>query len=77
MHNKFTPEVPTTERYLQTVIDRQPCGKHNADKGEPCFTLPKTRGYTTAVCNRRAKRAGFNHRISLKSLSMMRSNKKK
>lgn len=69
MHNRrFTPEKPTTELFIPTVVERIFCKKHGAEKGEPCGRL----GPYMAVCNARAKRAGFNAPVSEKSLRMNR-----
>jgi hypothetical protein len=67
-NRQFTPEVPTTQLFIPTVIERTPCKRHGADKGQPCGNL----GPYHAICNARAKRAGFNAPISEKSLRMNR-----
>ena len=71
MHNNLAPENPTSELFLQSVIDRQGCQKHGVNKGEPCGRM----GPYRAICNARAKRAGFNHKISEKSLRLFRKPK--
>lgn len=66
-------EVPTTDLYLPSVMDRQQCPKHKAPQGVPCFHIPRVKGgYFGAVCNKRAKRAGFNAPIQERSLRMNR-----
>lgn len=79
MFNKpIAPEVPTTEQFVWTVVDREPCGKHQAHKGTPCWQIIQSDGMGTgAICNKRARKAGFNHRISEKSLRLSRSPMKK
>jgi hypothetical protein len=73
MHNKLVaPEKPTTALFMDTILDRQACPKHKAEKGFPCGWL----GPHRVVCNKRARRAGFNHRISEKSLRLNRTPKR-
>lgn len=61
-----SPEVPTTERFIDIVIDRTECEKHLAGiKSEPCYILPISitkgadRSHNWGVCNWRARQAGF------------------
>lgn len=63
---------PTTELYIPDVLLRTDCPKHKAKLGFGCFV---TIGYKDkkpkhAVCNARAKKAGFNapiHEASLRT----------
>lgn len=46
--------------YLTTVIARGACKKHSVEKFIPCFTIHTSGGRKLpAVCNHRAKQAGF------------------
>lgn len=65
-------ETPTTELYMKDVIHRQPCKRHDADKGDPCWLLSKEGFQLGAICNWRAKKAGFNHKIDERSLRLNR-----
>jgi hypothetical protein len=58
------------DRFIETVLDREGCNKHNALKGAPCFLIRKNEGFGhyAAICNKRAKRAGFVGEISAKAL---------
>lgn len=58
----------TFTNYIPTVLDRQECTKHGVPKGVPCLHIPAKRGYLPAVCNKRAKAAGFNAKINNHSL---------
>lgn len=67
----------TSEVYLPVVIERETCGSHNAQKGYPCWTLETSGGsLLLGICNKRAKRAGFNHPVSQKSMRTFQSKKK-
>lgn len=63
---------PTTELYVDAVLNRTTCKNHGCDLGEPCWILvqpsPDNVYGLVAVCNKRAIRAGFNARISKSSL---------
>jgi hypothetical protein len=60
---------PTTELFMDRILDRTDCKKHGADVGEPCHVIiNKNDKGILAICNTRAKRAGFNARISKSSL---------
>lgn len=76
MYNrKFTPakgDKPTTELFMDAVLERQACRHHKAEKGQPCGWM----GPFRAICNKRAKAAGFNHPIHPGSLRLNRQNKK-
>lgn len=49
------------DKYIQTILDREACNRHQAPNGIPCFHIPKSteNGYFAGICNRRAKKAGF------------------
>jgi len=59
-------ETPTQDSYIDTVIMRGDCMHHAVPKGMACYTLPALRGSRdhVGVCNSRAKKAGFNGRIT-------------
>lgn len=73
MRTYLAPEEPSTDLFMDTIIARVHCPKHKADSGEPCWSI----GIYGQICNRRAKRAGFNHKISEKSLRLTRYSKKR
>lgn len=76
MFTKVASEKPTTELFVQSVVDKVGCNKHDADKGFACWGIETSSGLGLgAVCNRRAKRAGFNHKISEASLRLHRKKK--
>jgi hypothetical protein len=76
MRDLHTTETPTTELYLDAVLERQSCQKHDAEKGSPCWGITESSGVGRgAVCNKRAKRAGFNNKVSEKSLRLNRHKK--
>lgn len=57
-------------RNIRTVFERETCRRHNADIGEACWLIPTIDGVgVLAICNRRAKRAGFSNIPSRKSLA--------
>lgn len=67
-------ETPTRNLFLGTVLERQPCGRHNVPRGVPCFHVPRSDGsYSVAICNKRARKAGMDHHIRAASLTMHRS----
>lgn len=70
-------EEHTTDLFIPLVIQRQSCVHHNAEMGEPCYYIWPSNGRepTSGVCNKRARGAGFNAKISPKSLSMFRKAK--
>ncbi len=77
MHTNLAPEKPSTELFLETVVTREPCGKHRAHRGTPCWILEGVSGFLLqGVCNKRARKAGFTHRISDKSLRLNRTPKR-
>ncbi len=46
--------------YLDNVMGRTSCLSHTADINEPCWWVFQTRGgRSRAVCNTRAKKAGY------------------
>lgn len=67
----------TSETYVPTIIERENCGSHKAQRGIPCWILVSNDGYfLKGVCNKRAKKAGFNHPVSNKSMQSHRGPKK-
>jgi hypothetical protein len=47
---------------IPDIIGRVGCTKHEAEKGEPCWTVragSRPFGPLPMICNRRAERAGF------------------
>ncbi len=69
MYTKNTPERPTTELFISRILDREACDEHKMPIGIPCWHIHTTSdGYKPAVCNERAKKAGFDSNISEKSL---------
>lgn len=77
MFKNVTPERPTTDRYLDRIIDETSCKKHEAEAGDPCWGVAELSGLGRgAVCNSRAKKAGFNHPISIHALRLNRQKKR-
>lgn len=71
--------IPTLmfENRITDIIISAKCGRHNNDPEEACWTFPSASGkLLRGVCNRRARKAGFSHKISDKSLQINRSKKK-
>ncbi len=62
-------DVPTTSLYIDTVIARANCIKHDAFAGA-CYNIPKVSGvgYHEGVCNSRARKAGMTGHIRPASL---------
>lgn len=59
---------------IPEVIDRASCDKHRAITGKPCWQVwTLAGGKLPAICNARAKRAGFNAEINPASLGEGRS----
>lgn len=81
MYNRnATPknEKPTTELFVVAVTERQECKKHSASIGWPCWGIIQADGlYMNAVCNTRARKAGFNHPIRPESLRLNRQSHSK
>lgn len=64
-------EAPTTQRYMEELVYRVGCEKHDALLGDFCF---EAAGIASdhpmwGVCNDRAKQAGFNAPINPLSLT--------
>lgn len=59
-------DEPSNLLRIPIVMDRDECGRHGAPLGIPCFHVPKSsgNGYYAGICNKRAKKAGFNSRVS-------------
>lgn len=76
MFKNANHDVPTTKLYLDRIINETWCNKHKASIGAPCWGMPELSGLgRSAVCNSRAKKAGFNNKISEGSLR--RGNRRK
>jgi hypothetical protein len=66
----ITDEAPTTDLFISDVLLRKPCKDHDAGLGLACFQLVTDDGVgLAAVCNRRARAAGFNASVSPQSLN--------
>lgn len=68
---RYSTAVPIldSEPRIPDVLDRSACAKHNAEFYNPCWTIWKLDGgKSPAVCNSRAKRAGFDAPISPASM---------
>lgn len=72
--------------HIAEIVDRTPCPKHGAEKGNPCFkvyynspspTDSLRRAYGAAICNLRAITAGFVGEISKESISLKARSKYK
>jgi len=75
MQNRTTtPEKPTTELFMDAVMRRKPCKRHQAGLDFPCWEIIPIEGLPKkGVCNRRARNAGFNHPIDPRSLRLHRN----
>lgn len=62
-------ETPTLDLFVPDVLLRKRCHEHNADLGIPCFVIEADDSESAAVCNKRAKMAGFNAPVSPQSLN--------
>lgn len=57
------------ESVIPVVIDRVSCTRHNRAPGHPCWWLWLLSGRKSpAICNQRARSAGFNGEIDPRSL---------
>lgn len=57
------PDIPT-------VLENRGCLPHGVHRGEPCWQIYQSNGNILgAICNRRARLAGFTGKISPESLS--------
>lgn len=62
-------QSPTFDRHIGSIVNSGDCGKHRARPGDPCWLLEGSNGALLfGVCNKRAKKAGYSHPISEKSL---------
>lgn len=55
-------ENTMTVKYMETVLTRVPCAKHNAHRGDPCWlVIPDASkfGLLFGACGSRTKKAGF------------------
>lgn len=72
MFTNFSPDL-----FIPLVMDREACGKHAVPQGVPCFHVRTQRGVLPAICNGRAKKTGFNAKISESSLRLASQRRKK
>jgi len=57
--------------FIGVITGRQACRKHGADIEEACWYVETATGRTlSAVCGKRAKKAGFVGAISRKSMGL-------
>ena len=61
---------PTTALFMPTVVSETTCPNHHADRGVYCFTHEALNSdrIIAGICNRRAKKAGFDGLIKPSSL---------
>lgn len=46
-------------RHIQSIVNRQPCQKHQADVGVPCYMfVGASDNLVIGICNKRARKAG-------------------
>lgn len=64
--------------HIVSIIDRQPCQKHEAGMGTACFTIMSdiSDRILLAICNKRAVKAGANGKISESSRAVKNRNKR-
>ena len=57
------------ENFVATVMERTSCKRHGVEEGVACWPMYPVQGPPlSAICNKRAKRAGFDGKIDDKSL---------
>jgi len=64
---------PTFDRKIYDVVAGTDCKKHGATEVDPCWVIDPGNGaggFRWAVCNSRARRAGFHGKISPTSLNI-------
>lgn len=69
---KYTEPTIGNEKIRQ-IASAKACDKHGAHHGKPCWWIPAGStaiGLYAAVCNSRARRAGFHGKISPISLNV-------
>lgn len=60
-----------TDGFIDTIIEKVGCTKHHAKKSQPCWAINSgiaNSRVAFAVCNFRAKAAGFKSKIDPRSL---------
>lgn len=50
--------------HLERIIRETPCTKHGAEMNEPCWALESNHGPIRAICDRRARLAGAQGKIT-------------
>jgi len=66
-------------QHIDSIINRQPCDKHLAPHGIPCFHMPRGNGrpgYYPGICNKRAVAAGADGKISESSYQTKQKQRK-
>lgn len=74
MITKREHDNPPIALLIDIIIAKEPCKRHDVGLGVPCWFVPCATGpnpYFKAICNRRAKRAGYAHSINVNSLSII------
>lgn len=67
----------TTERFVPDVLARTQCSTHMAPESVGCWGIALSNGtYSSAVCNTRAKKAGFNAPVSNQAMRIRHTGKK-
>lgn len=56
----------TSKVYISDVLTRKACSKHEAEQGKPCWRIitSDTGEFLNAICNNRARRAGYKAKVS-------------
>lgn len=64
-------DTPSTDLFVDKVIDFTACDRHDAKEGYPCFwaTAYTSDNTIQGICNTRALRAGYNGYINPRSLT--------
>lgn len=69
----MTSENTTFEVFIPRVVNEQPCSRHKALIGYPCYDIHTIGGdVLSGVCNKRARAAGMTGKITKDSLAKQR-----
>lgn len=65
------------DNYIYKVIDTTMCNRHQALKGDPCYSVTRDSSSIPSygICNKRAVRAGMNGHISEQAVQSARNNR--
>lgn len=59
-NSKNTPATPTFTAYMDAILSRTTCKRHNVPEDIPCWSFISSSGdILRSVCDKRARRAGL------------------